>query len=61
MDLIAVHRNIQPLRLEALAEADFFHFAHDIAGIRRHLNRETWELEHCFLPRFSMPIARRAV
>lgn len=58
MDLIAVHANIHPLRLEELAEADFFNFAHDIAGIRRHLNRETCELENQFWPRFMTAVVR---
>jgi hypothetical protein len=53
MDLCAVHLNGCPLRLGELLDADDFNFWHDIAGIRRHLNRETGELVNCFLPRFS--------
>lgn len=54
MDLSAVHAHT-PLRLEALAEADDADFAHDIFGIRRHLNRETGELERGFHPRLAQP------
>ena len=28
-------------------------FMHDVAGIHRHMNRETGILENCFLPRFA--------
>ncbi len=53
MDLTAVHLNICKLRLDELLNADEFNFAHDILGIRRHLNRQTCELERCFIPRFT--------
>lgn len=53
MDVTAVHCNGCKLRLEALRDADDFSFAHDILGIRRHLNRDTGALENCFSPRFS--------
>ena len=52
MDITAVHCNGCPLRLEALRDADDFNFAHDILGIRRHLDRDTGQLGDCFLPRF---------
>lgn len=58
MDLAAVHAHT-PLRLGALAAADEFNFAHDIGGIHRHLNRQTGELEDCFLPRFTVPMGRQ--
>ncbi len=53
MDLAATHCNGNRLRLEALRDADGFNFAHDILGIRRHLNRDTGKLENFFSPRFS--------
>lgn len=53
MDITATHLNGQPLRLADLLDSDDFNFAHDIAGIRKHLNRETGKLDGCFLPRFS--------
>jgi hypothetical protein len=53
MDVTAAHCNGNPLRLEELAGADDFHFAHDVFGIRRHINRETGKLENCFVPRFA--------
>lgn len=39
------------LDLEKLLEANDVNFSHDIAGIHSHLNHETKEMEHCFLPR----------
>ena len=46
-----------PLRLDDLLAADDFNFAHDVFGINQHLNRETGELNDCFLPRFAKPEA----
>lgn len=54
MDLAAAHATC-PLRLEELAGAPAFDFAHDLVGIYRHLNRETGELENCFVPRLAAP------
>ena len=54
MDLIATHMNGCPLQLDAMADPkvmDDFNFLHDIYGIAAHLNRETGQLERCFLPR----------
>lgn len=51
MDITAVHDRT-PLDLDRLASADLGNFCHDIGGIRRHLNRETLELEDGFVPRF---------
>ncbi len=53
MDVTAVHLNDCKLRLSDLLEADDFNFAHDIFGIRRHIDRATGKLTNCFLPRFS--------
>lgn len=52
MDLEVVHKQT-PLRLKELLKADEFNFFHDICGIYRHLNRQTGELENCFVPRFA--------
>lgn len=52
MDISAVYVHC-PLRLFDLATADRFNFAHDMYGIKRHINRETGELEDFFLPRFA--------
>lgn len=51
MDLIATHANGRPLDFERLRDFPDGDFAHDVFGIRRHLNRETGELRDCFLPR----------
>lgn len=53
MDLTAAHCNGCRLDLGRLAAADDFNFAHDVFGIRRHLNRETGKLENCFMPRYA--------
>lgn len=53
MDVVAVHKNGNPLRLADLLAADEFNFIHDIAGIYRHLDRDTGELRDFFSPRFS--------
>ena len=53
MDVTATHASGCPLKLKELASAPDFDFAHDVFGIRRHLNRETGQLEDCFLPRYA--------
>ena len=53
MDLTATHANGCPLRLEELLGAEPFDFAHDVFGIRRHLNRQTGQLENHFHPRYA--------
>lgn len=53
MDIVATHMNGCPLRLRELLEADDLNFAHDVAGIARHIDRTTGKLTNCFLPRFA--------
>ena len=59
MDLTACHRNdceLDLLALEAAGSGDTqarFDFAHDLAGITRHIDRTTGQLGDCFLPRFA--------
>lgn len=53
MDIIAVHLNICPLDLKAMAESAPFSVIHDVGGIVRNLNRKTIKLENNFVPRFS--------
>lgn len=55
MDLSATHVTT-PLRLNDLLAADNFNFIHDIAGIMRHLDRSTGQLQDHFLPRFAQPV-----
>ena len=52
-DLFVCHRNGNPLNLQGLLHADDYSFAHDIFGIRRHLDRNTGELTGGFRPHFS--------
>lgn len=53
MDLTAVHCNGTRLCLDDLLHTDTINFAHDIGGIRKHLNRETGQLMELFHPRFA--------
>lgn len=54
MDITATHANGCPLDLERMLDAaDSFDFAHDLAGIRRHINRTTGEIGGFFVPRFA--------
>lgn len=53
MDLTFAHEQC-PLKLEQLLAADDANFAHDVFGIRKHMNRDTKKLEGCFLPRFAL-------
>ncbi len=52
MDIELTHSN-NPIDLERLLNADDVNFAHDVFGIRNHLNRSTGELMDCFSPRHS--------
>ncbi len=54
MDITATHANGCPLDLDKLLAAPDFDFAHDVFGIRRHLDRTTGELRDFFLPRCSV-------
>lgn len=57
MDLTIAH-NHQPLDLTRLYAASDSEFAHDVFGIRRHLDRETGKLPKWFSPRFlAAPVA----
>ena len=53
MDMEACH-NTCPLNLEGLETAELSDLLHDVLGIASHLNRETGELEGCFVPRYAM-------
>jgi len=55
MDILATHLNGCPLNLKKLMLAEDFDFAHDVFGIRRHLDRETGQLKNCFFPRCARP------
>lgn len=53
MDINAAHSNGCPLDLARLLAADDFNFIHDVAGIARHLDRNSGKLTGHFLPRFA--------
>lgn len=53
MDITACHNNGCPLKLAELAEANEFDFAHDVYGIRRHIDRTNGKLLDCFVPRYA--------
>ena len=54
MDMCCAHATC-PLKLGELLAARDGDFAHDVYGIRRHINRTTGELGDAFLPRFALP------
>lgn len=54
LDLIFCHLNDVKLDLERLLGADDSNFVHDVAGINRHIDRETGKLQDCFYPRFAV-------
>lgn len=49
MDICAVHL-FSPLRLRELLAATNFNFVRYVAGIQKHLDRETGKLQKCFIP-----------
>jgi hypothetical protein len=51
MDLVATHANGCQMDFQKLLDAPAFVFSHDIAGIYRHIDRDTGELMNCFVPR----------
>jgi hypothetical protein len=53
MEIAIVHKEIRPLRLQALADADDFNFIHDVAGIHHHLDLGARKLRDCFVPRYT--------
>lgn len=53
MSIAACHLNGCPLRLQELATADDFNFAHDVVGIDQHIDHETGKLQYHFRPRFA--------
>lgn len=54
MDLDNTDRHM-PLDAEALLASSDADFAHDMLGIRRHIDRETGTLTGCFTPRYARP------
>jgi hypothetical protein len=53
MDITATIIGGCKLRLDDWLAADDFNFLHDLVGIERHLNRQTFQIERGFLPRFA--------
>jgi hypothetical protein len=53
MDLKATIAQGCPLKLKELLIADLIDFAHDVGGIRRHIDRNTGLLGDFFLPRYA--------
>jgi hypothetical protein len=53
LDLLAAdgRNGNAPLDWSALLSYPDFDFFHDVAGIHRHMNRDTGELMNCFVPR----------
>lgn len=55
MDLRATHANGNPLDFAKLEGFDDVNFAHDVGGIRCHMDRLTGKLQNFFVPRCSKP------
>ena len=53
MDVQAVTLHVR-IDFAAWLAADDADFAHDVGGIQNHINRDTGELEDCFVPRFAV-------
>jgi hypothetical protein len=53
MDISAAYLHT-PLDLQQLLDFPDFDFAHDVFGIRQHLDRSTGELKDCFIPCCSL-------
>lgn len=53
--LSETHNSGCPLDFDELATFPKSDFAHDVAGIQRHIDRETGELGGCFVPRCAVP------
>lgn len=51
MSITAAHCNGCPLDLDKLLAFEDFDFVHDVAGIDRHVSRDTGKLLNCFVPR----------
>lgn len=53
MDLTAADGCNGNMRIDwlKLLDAPAMDFVHDVAGIQRHINRETGRIEDCFVPR----------
>lgn len=50
MDITAA-ATVLPMKLNELYKEKTFNFFHDVCGIMRHIDRDTGNLMHCFLPR----------
>lgn len=60
MDVTAAHVNDHAIDLADLLAADNADFAHDVFGIRHHIDRSTGKLGDCFVPRYAAREAVRA-
>ncbi len=53
MDLLVLAESGYGMKWDELLKADTIDFLHDVTGINRHLNRNTYKLEDFFVPRFA--------
>ena len=55
LDLTVCHIYACPLQLQAMVDTpNIAQVLHDIHGISRHLNRDTFQLDNHFRPRFAL-------
>jgi hypothetical protein len=52
MDLEIVEQNFGPVDWDFVANMSAADFSHDLFGVKRHINRQTHQIEGCFVPRF---------
>ncbi len=60
MDLTACHLNGNSLDLRRLLRFKDLDFSHDVFGIGRHISHETGKMMHCFLPKATKKVSRKA-
>jgi hypothetical protein len=53
LDLLICHKTIVPLRLLDMLNGSEADLLHDVCGLMRHLDRENYKLNDCFLPRYA--------
>jgi len=53
MSLQACHTHGCEIKLDELLQADDGNLLHDVCGIDNNINKETGELENCFVPRYA--------
>jgi hypothetical protein len=56
LKVILCHTLVWPLDLEAMRDGPLLDILHDVAGISRHFNIRTRQMEDCFVPRYASEV-----